>query len=89
MVIIHFSFKITTSFDHWVASFDQDQTLLNRDGITTLSRGFLLNDPSQVRIIDSAPSLAASEANMAGNSATIDDSGHEVESTVLAVFSGY
>ena len=87
MAIIYISFKITRLFQVWAETFDNDQAQLNRDGITTLTRGYLLDDPTQVRIVMRAPSLAVLEANMAANSDTINDSGHVIESTVLEVFS--
>ena len=87
MAIIYISFKITRPFQAWAETFDNDQAQLNRDGITTLTRGYLLDDPTQVRIVMRAPSLAVLEANMAANSDTINDSGNVIESTVLEVFS--
>ena len=87
MVIIHLTFTFTSSFEEWVAIFDDDQPQLNKDDITTLTRGCNLDDPSQVRIVLRAPSLEAVQNNMAGNAGKIDGSGHVQDSTVFEVFS--
>ena len=87
MVIVYISFNITSNFDDWVKVFDSDQPQLNADGITTLTRGHNLEDPSQVRIVIKAPSLEVLQQNMARNGKKIEESGHVIDSTVLEVFS--
>lgn len=87
MVIVHITFKITTTFDEWVKTFDADQPQLNADDITTLTRGVNQSDSTQVRIVLRAPSLEVLQQNMQRNTDAINDSGHVIDSTAFEVFS--
>ena len=87
MPTIIMSAELETSFESWVQNFDDHQPARAEVGIKDIYRGYVLNDPSQIRVVLWTPSMEVVESFMEEHAEHIKNSGHNLETTVVTVCS--
>ena len=79
------TFTITIPFEEWAQAYDSSIDSQKEAGITSIYRGFLKNDPTQVCTIMHAEA-GRLDVFMAENAEMVAASGHVLESTVVSTY---
>lgn len=84
-IILHA--EIETPYESWVESFDAHQSARDEAGIKSLYRGHVMDNPKEIYIVLSVPSMDTMSAFMEQHAEEIKKSGHNLESTRVTVCS--